>query len=120
MSINAQMILENDNFEKEQKNASQNEEIILSGEYKPVPYNSRARKYKLKGLTEPQDFKLSQYREKYEKFLKLHNNTATKEVWKIYDHISAELMKEQMDKVLNDMCTTDLDKFLEKVIVDEF
>lgn len=107
------MILENDNFENERKNANQNEEIILSGEHKPVPYNSRARKFKLSGLTEPQDFKLSQYREKYDKFLKVHNNTSTKEVWKIYDHIAAELMKEQMDKVLNDMVTTELDKFVE-------
>ena len=88
------MILENDNFENERKNAHQNEEIILEGSHKPVPYNSRARKFKLSGLTEPQDFKLSQYREKYDKFLKVHNNTSTKEVWKIYDHIAAELMKE--------------------------
>jgi len=51
-------------------------------------YNSRARKYKLKGLSEVQDFKISQYREKYDAFLKKHNNTSTKEVWKIYDHVS--------------------------------
>lgn len=78
-----------------------------------VPYNSRARKYKLKGLTDVQDFKLSQYREKYDKFLKLHNNTSTKEVWKIYDHIAGELTKEQMDKVLNDMVNSELDRFVE-------
>jgi len=32
------------------------------------------------------------YRDKYEKFLKLHNNTANKDVWKIYDHIAADIL----------------------------
>ena len=90
------MILEQDNFDKERKEANQIQEITLSGlaPATRLPYNSRARKYKLKGLSDVQDFKLHQYREKYDKFLKLHNNTSTKEVWKIYDHIAAELMKE--------------------------
>lgn len=34
------------------------------------------------------------YREKYEKYLKMHNNTASKDVWKIYDHIAADIFYE--------------------------
>jgi hypothetical protein len=34
------------------------------------------------------------YREKYEKYLKMHNNTANKEVWKVYDHIAADIFHE--------------------------
>ena len=117
------MILENDNDERERKNAMNahvSKDITLEGAIKPIPYNSRARKYKLKGLSDPQDFKLTQYREKYDKFLKLNNNTSTKEVWKIYDHVAGELTKEQVDKVLNEMVTSELDKFIEQVVIDEF
>lgn len=34
------------------------------------------------------------YREKYEKFLKIHNNTCNKEVWTIYDHLTDDLYHE--------------------------
>ena len=34
------------------------------------------------------------YKEKYEKFLKIHNNTANKDVWKIYDHIAEDIFHE--------------------------
>ena len=60
------------------------------------------------------------YREKYDSFLKLHNNTSSKDVWKIYDHIAAELMRENLNEVLQQMVTHDLDRFVEQVIVDEF
>ena len=52
--------------------------------------------------------------------MKKHNNTSTKEVWKIYDHIAQELMKECMGEVLQSMVTKELDTFVEQVIVDEF
>ena len=77
------------------------------------------RKYKL-GLTEQQKSKLGIYRERYEKFLKLHNNTSTKEVWQIYDHIATELLREQLNLALHSYVTHDLDKFIEQVLVDEF
>ena len=78
-----------------------------------------ARKYKL-SLSGAQKEKIQYNREKYENFLKLHNNTSSKEVWKIYDHIANELMREQLNKVLENMVTNDLDKFVEQMIVDEF
>jgi len=34
------------------------------------------------------------YQKKYEAFLKTHNNTANKEVWKIYDHITDDMFHE--------------------------
>ena len=33
-------------------------------------------------------------KEKYEKFLKMNNNTASKDVWKIYDHIADDIFHE--------------------------
>ena len=64
--------------------------------------------------------KLQVYREKYDAYLKMHNNTSTKEVWKIYDHIASELKKEQLNTVLHDVITKELDNFVENVITDEF
>lgn len=75
-----------------------------------------ARKYKL-GAPNP---KIAAYRDKYENYLKLHNNTSSREVWNIYDHIANELMKEQLNDVLQKMVTHDLDKFVEQMIQDEF
>ena len=75
-----------------------------------------ARKYKL-GPANP---KIAAYRDKYENYLKIHNNTSSKEVWNIYDHIANELMKEQLNDVLHKMVTNDLDKFVEQMIQDEF
>jgi hypothetical protein len=40
------------------------------------------------------------YREKYEKYLKLHNNTANKDVWKVYDHIAADIFHELYSQAL--------------------
>ena len=50
----------------------------------------------------------------------MHNKTSTKEVWKIYDHIAQELMKEKLNEVLQDVITKDLDRYVEQVITDEF
>ena len=50
----------------------------------------------------------------------MHNNTSTKEVWKIYDHIAEELMKEKLSEVLEGYIGKDLDRYVEQVITDEF
>lgn len=50
--------------------------------------------YKLGGLSKANEQGIAAYREKYGRFLELHNNTRSKEVWKIYDHIANELMRE--------------------------
>lgn len=55
----------------------------------------------------------------YEKYLKLNNNTSNREVWKVYDHLAADLMNELLAEILGTI-DRDLDKFCEKVIFDEF
>lgn len=112
LSLNAQQILENAKIDEEQKK-SDLDQIQMEGEPKGIPaHNSIARKYKL-GPVNP---KIQAYRDKYENYLKVHNNTSSKEVWNIYDHIANELMNEQLDKVLQNMVTNDLDKFVEQMI----
>jgi hypothetical protein len=59
------------------------------------------------------------YREKYEKYLKLHNNTASKDVWKVYDHIAADIFNELYGQALTNV-QKDMEEYIEKVIVDEF
>ena len=58
-------------------------------------------------------------RDRYDKYLKLHNNTSNKQVWKVYDHLAADLLQDAMNEVLGSI-DKDLDKFCEKVIYDEF
>ena len=58
-------------------------------------------------------------REKYDKYLKLHNNTSNKQVWKVYDHLAADLTHDVLNEILGNI-DQDLDKFCEKVIYDEF
>ena len=58
-------------------------------------------------------------RERYDKYLKLHNNTSNKQVWKVYDHIAADLMADVLAEIMGTI-DKDLDKFCEKVIYDEF
>lgn len=41
------------------------------------------------------------YREKYERYLKTVNNTANKDVWKVYDHVAEDLFNELMGQALN-------------------
>lgn len=57
-------------------------------------YEPKPRKYKLGGLTPAQLQKITKYKERYGQFLQLHNNSKQKEVWKIYDHITDQLMAE--------------------------
>ena len=76
-------------------------------------YNSRARKWKLGNIPKDTMNKITQYRTKYEQFLKLHNNSSQKEVWDIYDRIAEDLMEEQLNEVINRAVTSDLDKYVE-------
>ncbi len=48
------------------------------------------RKYK---VAIPSDVlqRIEHYREKYEIYLKIHNNTAKRNVWMMYDHIAEDL-----------------------------
>ena len=59
------------------------------------------------------------YREKYERYLKTVNNTANKDVWKVYDHVAEDLFNELMGQALN-LAAKDMESFCEKVIIDEF
>lgn len=63
--------------------------------------------------------KIQSGRADFEKNLKLHNNTANKEVWKVYDHLAADLANEVLAEIMGTI-DKDLDKFCEKVIIDEF
>jgi hypothetical protein len=78
------------------------------------------RKFKL-GLSKQQIDKIAGYRERYGKYLERHNQTRQQDVWKIYDHVAAELLKEQVDSVLEHVVSKDIEKWLlEQVIIDEF
>ena len=46
-------------------------------------------------------------------------NTSNKQVWKVYDHLAADLMNDVLTEVMGNI-DKDLDKFCEKVIYDEF
>ena len=84
--------------------------------YVPPP-----RKYKLGGLSKQQESRITQYREKYGKYLEAHNNTRSPEVMLIYDKIASELLRECLDTTLSHAVEKDLEKWLvEQVIVDEF
>ena len=114
------MILEDAKIEEERRRFNVKESIQMSGEPKLGDRVGMNRKYKAAGLPPQQANRVQAYREKYEQFLKIHNNTSQKEVWKIYDHIAAELLKEQLNTVLQDVATRELDRFVEQVILDEF
>ena len=123
LSLNAQAIIEQNEADKAFKKAAavEKELIVLSGTGRDIPsYNSQARKWVMSGLDGKTKHKLTVYREKYEAFLRQHNNTANKEVWKIYDHIANELMREQLNKALDVIVTKDIEEYVEQVIVDEF
>ena len=93
----------------------------MSGSYsEKLPYNSRARKWDIIGLDSKSTGRITQYKEKYDRYLKAHNNTSTKEVWKIYDHIASELMREALNDALHTIVTKDVEDYVEQVIVDEF
>lgn len=125
LSLNAQIILEESKNNQEKRSDRQEKEgMQLTGLGMPsdtLPHNSQERLYSVQGtLPGSQMHKLQLYREKYDSYLKMHNNTSTKEVWKIYDHIAAELMKEKLNEVLDQYIAKDLDRYVEQVITDEF
>jgi K+/H+ antiporter YhaU regulatory subunit KhtT len=113
------MILEDAQNKEEESKAHIQNDITLIGDHKPHQGQIN-RKYKLGGLSTNQQHKIQVYREKYEKYLKAHNNTAQKEVWKIYDAITAELFSEQLESVLQQVATNEMDSFVEQIIIDEF
>ena len=100
------------------------DEIQIQGMSQKIEaYNSSEaanRQFKAMPLPQAATNRINAYRDKYDSFLKMHNNTSSKEVWKIYDHIAQELYREKLNEVLNQLVTQDLDKFVEQVIVDEF
>jgi hypothetical protein len=49
----------------------------------------------------------------------MHNNTASKDVWKVYDHIAADLFHELFAQSLTQV-QKDMEEYIDKVIVDEF
>jgi len=58
-------------------------------------------------------------REAYVTWLKRVNNTANKEVWKIYDHLASDILHDIMGELMSKI-DKDLDQYCEKVIYDEF
>ena len=58
-------------------------------------------------------------REDYNAFLKTNNNTSNREVWKVYDHVTADLFNDVLNEVMQTL-NKDLDHYCEKVIFDEF
>jgi len=59
------------------------------------------------------------YRDQFDRFLKAHNNTSSKDVWKVYDHLTDDFFHELMRETMRDV-NRDLESYLEKVIYDEF
>ena len=49
----------------------------------------------------------------------MHNNTANKDVWRVYDHIAADFFHEIYNQALKEV-SKDMEEYLEKVILDEF
>ena len=58
-------------------------------------------------------------REKYERYLKTNNNTANREVWRVYDHVAEDLFAELLGQALG-QAARDMEAYCEKVILDEF
>ena len=58
-------------------------------------------------------------KDKFDRFLRVHNNTSNKEVWKIYDHLTDDLFHEIYADAIKDV-NQDLEAYLEKVIFEEF
>ena len=115
LSLNTQMILEENAVkEEEPKDAFEMVGGPSTEVYQPQ------RKYKL-GLSKQQIDKIAGYKQRYAKYLESHNQTSHRDVWKIYDRIAAGLLDEQVDAVLDQVVSQDIEKWLlEQVIVDEF
>jgi len=58
-------------------------------------------------------------RSAWDRYLKQHNNTSNKDVWKVYDHLTADLFNDILGELMTNI-DKDLDNFCEKFIVDEF
>lgn len=75
-------------LEEDHISASRISGIELKGGIKQV--EEIKRKYQVNFKTEVVS-NIEQYREKYQQFLKMHNNTSSKDVWKIYDHLTSDI-----------------------------
>lgn len=62
---------------------------------------------------------ISKSRESFIAYLKRHNGTANQEVWKVYDHLAADIFNEVMRELMGKI-DKDLDQYCEKIIYDEF
>ena len=62
---------------------------------------------------------IEQGKEAYTNYLKKTQGTANKEVWKVYDHLTSDLLADIMGSLMNTI-DKDLDQYCEKVIYDEF
>ena len=91
LSINAQHILD-----RASEDIDKTKQINLVGGPSTEVYQAPPRKWKL-GLDKNQKQKIEQYREKFGKYLEMHNQTRSYDVWKVYDHVAKELMMEQVD-----------------------
>ena len=83
----------------------------------PIPEPPRKWKVSLDPKTTHQ---ITLYREQYERYLKQHNNTANRDVWRVYDHLAGELFSELYSEVMKSVVDKDIEEYIEKVIVDEF
>ena len=69
--------------------------IELKGHRGMKEVEEKKRKYRV-DISKEALYNINEYREKYEGYLKIHNNTANKEVWKVYDHLMDDLYHEIM------------------------
>jgi ERCC4-related helicase len=70
-------------------------------------------------LTQPCLNSIIHGREAYERYLKAQNNTSSKDVWRVYDHIADDIFHELYGQALRNV-SKDMEEYIEKVIVDEF
>jgi hypothetical protein len=82
------------------------------------PIVEERRKYRIE-VNQTHAKSIDDYRKKNETFLKMHNNTANKEVWKVYDHLTDDLFSDLFSDVTKKM-NRYLDEYLEKIIKQEF
>ena len=58
-------------------------------------------------------------REQYINYFKMAHSTVNKEVFKVYNHLTVDLLDDLLKEVMRTI-DKDLDKYCERVIYDEF
>ena len=89
---------------------------IHGGDKESAGYNKR--KWRVE-ISQAKLQSIEKAREDYNRFLKENNNTSNREVWKVYDHLTADLFNDVLTEVMQTL-NKDLDQYCEKVIYDEF